>query len=475
MDIINKKLECFLLLKKRLRDNDIKRLISYSNQSIVRILRGDNGPKNSLASNDKKKHGDTHPPTGTTNKNPPATNEKDPSNPVKNNITKVADKGNKIKKEFTNTPGDNSVPNKKTLDENIQDNLKRNLSSLKDLAGFSMKNSHGNASASNHQKVEGHSNKHKKIKEEEDLGSKSPEIINDENAKTPSVMNDDEDNSNNAKKSKTPIISPAVVSGEAEKKKEMEYKPITAMIEKNKENSFKNIITEKSEIKKKEFDLVCLSQIENILTKIKAKYQPSPNSSSAKQFNEINKILQGPPETENKVKRIKQITEKSFLVLQNVYSIFEDDKKRENYLNEINQVLDVMKVFLQKTKANFLASNTNQPSWFKIFKLVHKYINSLFNLKVYNKTKIKSVICFPQQDNKMKNLVLFAKTYKSFMNSTQKLKEIIDKDDGERKRKKSADYLIGFLETEPNSIKYDECFSVSKKIIEFIFEYHIKD
>ena len=69
-------------------------------------------------------------------------------------------------------------------------------------------------------------------------------------------MNDDEDNSNNAKKNKTPIISPAVVSAEAEKKKEMEFKPITAMIEKNKENSFKNVMTEKSEIKKKEFDLV---------------------------------------------------------------------------------------------------------------------------------------------------------------------------------------------------------------------------
>ena len=77
-------------------------------------------------------------------------------------------------------------------------------------------------------------------------------------------------------------------------------------------------------------------------------------------------------------------------------------------------------------------------------------------------------------ENKMKRLVKFAKLYKSYINSIDKLKMFLSKK-GEttedRKRKKIIESLIIYFETEPNAIKYGKCFKVSKKVIDLIIEY----
>lgn len=230
-----------------------------------------------------------------------------------------------------------------------------------------------------------------------------------------------------------------------------------------------NLKENDSGIKKKEYDLVCLSMIENLTTKIKTRYQPSPNSSILKEFNEIQKLLIISSEIQ-KDKRIHIVTERCIKIISILCNIFEDDKKKELYVNDVIQVLDVVGTFYHKAKGDF----TTIPYWFKMFKLAHKYVYSLFTLKSLSQSQIKEMIKMTPSENKMKRLVKFAKLYKSYINSIEKLKLFLNKK-GEttedRKRKKIIESLIIYFETEPNAIKYGKCFKVSKKVIDFIIEY----
>ena len=224
-----------------------------------------------------------------------------------------------------------------------------------------------------------------------------------------------------------------------------------------------------SGIKKKEYDLVCLSMIENLTTKIKTRYQPSPNSSILKEFNEIQKLLVISSDIQ-KDKRIHIVTGRCIKIIAILCNIFEDDKKKELYVNDVIQVLDVVGTFYHKAKGDF----TTIPYWFKMFKLAHKYVYSLFSLKSLSQSQIKEMIKMSPSENKMKRLVKFAKLYKSYINSIDKLKMFLNKK-GEatedKKRKKIIERLIIYFETEPNAIKYGKCFKVSKKVIDLIIEY----
>ena len=230
-----------------------------------------------------------------------------------------------------------------------------------------------------------------------------------------------------------------------------------------------NIKENDSGIKKKEYDLVCLSMIENLTTKIKTRYQPSPNSSILKEFNEIQKLLVISSDIQ-KDKRIHIVTGRCIKIISILCNIFEDDKKKELYVNDVIQVLDVVGTFYHKAKGDF----TTIPYWFKMYKLAHKYVYSLFSLKSLSQSQIKEMIKMSPSENKMKRLVKFAKLYKSYINSIDKLKMFLSKK-GEttedRKRKKIIESLIIYFETEPNAIKYGKCFKVSKKVIDLIIEY----
>lgn len=225
-------------------------------------------------------------------------------------------------------------------------------------------------------------------------------------------------------------------------------------------------------IKKKEYDLVCLSMLDNLTSKIKNKYQPSPNSSVLKEFNEIQKLLQITSETStDKSKRVHQITEKCIKIIGILCNIFEDEKKRELYLNEINQVLEVVGTFYHRVKIDFTNSI---PTWFKMYKKTLKFVYSLFSIKKYSQNQLKEILHMTSNETKMKNLIKFTKVYKSYMNSVEKLKEYFTKKIGgteDKKRKKILESLVLYMETEPNAIKYGKCFKVSKKVIDLIIEY----
>ena len=224
-----------------------------------------------------------------------------------------------------------------------------------------------------------------------------------------------------------------------------------------------------SGIKKKEYDLVCLSMIDNLTTKMRTRYKPSPNSSILKEFNEIQKLILISTEMQ-KDKRIRIVTERCIKIISILCNIFEDDKKKEFYVNDVIQVLDVVGTFYHKAKVDFASI----PFWFKMFKLAHKYVYSLFSLRTMSHSQLKEMIKMETSENKMKRLVNFAKVYKSYINSIDRLKMFLSKK-GEttedRKRKTTLENLIIYLETEPNAIKYGKCFKVSKRVIDLIIEY----
>ena len=155
-----------------------------------------------------------------------------------------------------------------------------------------------------------------------------------------------------------------------------------------------------SGIKKKEYDLVCLSMLENITTKIKTRYQPSPNSSILKEFNEIQKLLVISCSIQ-KDKRVHIVTERCIKIISILCNIFEDDKKKELYVSDVIQVLDVVGTFYQKAKGDFASI----PFWFKMFKLTHKYVYSLFSLRSISHSQLREMINMESSENKMKRFV----------------------------------------------------------------------
>ena len=91
-----------------------------------------------------------------------------------------------------------------------------------------------------------------------------------------------------------------------------------------------------SGIKKKEYDLVCLSMLENI-------------SSILKEFNEIQKLFVISCSIQ-KDKRVHIVTERCIKIISILCNIFEDDKKKELYVSDVIQVLDVVGTFIKKRK-----------------------------------------------------------------------------------------------------------------------------
>lgn len=157
------------------------------------------------------------------------------------------------------------------------------------------------------------------------------------------------------------------------------------------------------EIKKKEYDIVCISMLESLLNKMKTKHNNATNESSSsssftKSFDDINKILTQ-LNTSDPSKRVKHITEKSMKILSILFDLLENEKKRESYLYDILQIIDVIQTFQHKTKINY---GQKIPQWFKLIKLCFKYISSLFRIKSYSMNQIKELINQNDSDNKVR-------------------------------------------------------------------------
>ena len=93
--------------------------------------------------------------------------------------------------------------------------------------------------------------------------------------------------------------------------------------------------------------------------------------------------------------------EKCIKIISILCDIFEDDKKKELYVSDVIQVLDVLGTFYQKAKGDFASI----PFWFKMFKLTHKYVYSLFSLRSISHSQLREMINMESSENKMKLFV----------------------------------------------------------------------
>ena len=185
---------------------------------------------------------------------------------------------------------------------------------------------------------------------------KSNNVHKNHNSRLPTVTQ--KSSSNSIKKSSSnPIKSPSTThpkppteSNNTKEKNTLSTPhigPIKHRSQMIKENDY-------SGIKKKEYDLVCLSMLE-----------------------------------------------KCIKIISILCNIFEDDKKKELYVSDVIQVLDVVGTFYQKAKGDFASI----PFWFKMFKLTHKYVYSLFSLRSISHSQLREMINMESSENKMKRFV----------------------------------------------------------------------
>ena len=223
---------------------------------------------------------------------------------------------------------------------------------------------------------------------------------------------------------------------------------------------------------KKEYDLLCLSMLDGIVPKIQTKYTPKPNLnfSVSFEFENIKSTIVTLGKVETKL-RIKLITQKTMKLLFRLFNLFENSTKPYSHLLDTLNILDIINTFQHRTKIQYLKEK-EIPLYFTVIKIAFKYIYSLFKIKMYDSKYLKEII----NQNEDKSLIKFAKIYKSYMNATSKLKNLIEKSlENDKTKQKSYEPLLFYLEYNPNTIKYSRCFKLGKKFIEFIFEYISKN
>ena len=254
------------------------------------------------------------------------------------------------------------------------------------------------------------------------------------------------------KKEEERSISPEIVTDEADKIKDNNIEPL-----------IKNLVPKNEN--KKEFEY--LSNLNNIIERIKNKIKMKENN--IKYFNEINKYVNlKENKSENffdKEKYIKKLSENYFIIIHNIFYIFKNEKNLEIFLREINEIISILLNLIYKIKDKYINYNLDLPEWFILFKLISKYIYSIFGMKYYSSQQLKEIL--HNENIKEKSLYKMVKIYKTYMNSTNKLIQLIKNlkiNDSKIKQK-----FIEFFSLQPQIISYYNSFSIIRKLIHIIF------
>ena len=281
----------------------------------------------------------------------------------------------------------------------------------------------------------------KEIKEEKRSVSDSPEILPDEEENNSKIKNNDTTNS----------IPLNLI------KNNNNIEPLIRNLAPKNEN-------------KKEFEH--LSNLNNLIKRLKNKLEL--NEHNLKYLNEINKYINLKENlSENffeKEKYIKKLSENFFLIIENIFYIFKNEKNPELYLREINEIISILLNMIYKIKDKYINYNLDLPEWFILFKLISKYIYSIFGMKYYSSEQLKEIL--HNENIKLKSLYKMGKIYKTYMNSTNKLIQLIKNlKINEHQFSQIKQKLIEFFTLQPQIITYHNCFSIIQKLIHIIFEY----
>ena len=491
MDKIHKLNHNFFLLKKRLREEDLKKLSKYSYLSIFNFLTNVDKKKkinNNNNSNIKKENNNNKESNSNINntKNNNINNNNSPIiTPII--IEKTSDNKISIGKSFK----EKKPPTK--LTENEKQKMEKKLTNIllainksekhKPLFNNKKEKNDNNINIKNDNKLN-KSIENSPIIEEESF-SKSPIIHEEEiNEETNNNNNNNINNNNLNNNNNNNIIE------------NIKNIIINNFKNKNNNNNNNNLLLQSTgdssiskisniqnhtnkkqtkiennnlEIKKKDFDLILISMIIHIISQIKKNFDTKDkNSPTTKKFNEIFHLLNDEKikEFQNE-KRIKLICENSLKSLALIFKILENEINYENYISQINEILDSLNEF--KKKAKKIIED------FKLYKITINYIYALNNVKLFNYEKLKNIL----KEGKTENLIKFVNIYKKYLKNTKKLKNITNNfyykiNDDENSLKKDIEFLITYFEMQPTSILYQKSFSVCKTLIKFILKQNKK-
>ena len=491
MDKIHKLNHNFFLLKKRLREEDLKKLSKYSYLSIFNFLTNFDKKKkinNNNNSNIKKENNNNKESNSNIN-NTKNNNNNNNNSPIITPIIieKTSDNKISIGKSFK----EKKPPTK--LTENEKQKMEKKLTNIllainksekhKPLFNNKKEKNDNNIIIKNDNKLN-KSIENSPIIEEESF-SKSP-IIHEEEINEETNNNNNNINNNNLNNNNNNNIIENIkniIINNFKNKNNNNNNNNNLLLQSTGDSSISKISniqnhTNKKqtkidnnnlEIKKKDFDLILISMIIHIISQIKKNFDTKDkNSPTTKKFNEIFHLLNDEKikEFQNE-KRIKLICENSLKSLALIFKILENEINYENYISQINEILDSLNEF--KKKAKKIIED------FKLYKITINYIYALNNVKLFNYEKLKNIL----KEGKTENLIKFVNIYKKYLKNTKKLKNITNNfyykiNDDENSLKKDIEFLITYFEMQPTSILYQKSFSVCKTLIKFILKQNKK-
>ena len=238
----------------------------------------------------------------------------------------------------------------------------------------------------------------------------------------------------------------------------------------NHNNNFKNTFSEDI-FTKKEMSSYLLSQftliIKTMEENFRKEYQDDYNNSLISKT--IEDSLNHISELENLEisKRRKSICKEIPKLISTLFKNFEEEKRRDVILNNVNSLLESITVYFHEMKLIYLKKEGKVPPKFLQLKTIIKYIYSLFKMKSFSTKYLKDYI----KNNAFSKINNFTKYYKIYQNSTDKLLHFLKKINEDHKAIKKYNNLNFYLEMNPLMIKYSKCYKQGRKMIDFFFDY----
>ena len=121
-------------------------------------------------------------------------------------------------------------------------------------------------------------------------------------------------------------------------------------------------------------------------------------------------------------KRKKQVSKQIPKLISILFKNLKDVKKCDFILKNIISMLECVKVFFHQMKLNYIKIEGKVPIKFTQLRIVIKYIYSLFKIKSFSTNILKEYI--KKEDRR---IFEFAKCYKTYQNSTDKLYHLLKK------------------------------------------------
>ena len=218
--------------------------------------------------------------------------------------------------------------------------------------------------------------------------------------------------------------------------------------------------------KKNKNEFIFLNQLNDILVKMKIKYQEINKENSNITLNKCFNIM-ADLKKENEV-NLKNVFLGTLKILQYIFFLLGDTSYATKYIHDLINLLELIAKFHKSFKKNY--RHIEKLPFYQIKKMSFKYTHSLLLLKTYNNDSLKTL----KNENNIENLLKFTKIYKKYTKSSELLyKEIKNFKEKFSLMKNSSnlklkyDSCLAHIQMSPNLMSYSRIFKHSAIILGF--------